>query len=220
MVLTKKRMSMKTLKNALLFFSMAILLSACAGNSSKDQDQGPTVLELTGSGSYFKSIFLTITEVAETDSNYLYTLKATHGNDTVGFSLALSKDIPAGVYEDGSVNQTDGFKTGTVKFIRSGVESDRFLQVLSSIWETTPKSTEFSSEPVSPLVFSSNLAPFDGSKPGTNSFKLFFDLNAMEPGELFLTHDTNYNRIELQEKDASFREVILNALGGKPTGVE
>lgn len=211
---------MKKFSKVMLLLGLAVAISACSGNKNSEESQQENVLELTGSGSYFKSLFLTITHVDESDSAYVYTVKATHQGDTVGFLLEMNKDIPAGINGDGSVNQDNGFKTGTIKFASSGEESDRFLQALGSIWGVTPNSDTFSAKPVTPLVFSSNQQAFDGSKTGTNNYKLFFDLNAVDPGEWFLTHDTYFRRIELQEKDESFRQVIVNALGGKPTGME
>lgn len=204
---------MKKSTSILLLFVAVLFTAACSGNKTSEGDS-TRVLSLTGSGQYNKSIYLSIVDQSEQDTSFLYTVKGAFNGDTVGFYVAMDKNIPAGINEDGSVNQGDGFKTGTVKFIRSGEESDRFIAALASIWETEVGSTQFSEEAVQPLVFSSNKKAVDYSAPSTHNFKLFFDMNVEEPGEIFFTHDTYHQRIELQEKDSTYRQIILNSLSG------
>ena len=143
---------MKKLTSILLLFVAVLLTAACSGNKTSEGDS-IRVLSLTGSGQYNKSIYLSIVDQSEQDTSFLYTVKGAFNGDTVGFYVSMDKNIPAGINEDGSVNQGDGFKTGTVKFIRSGEESDRFIAALASIWETEVSSTHFSDEAVQPLVF-------------------------------------------------------------------
>ncbi|HLW50313.1 MAG TPA: hypothetical protein VKZ78_05025 [Sphingobacteriaceae bacterium] len=200
----------------LLLFIVATSVAACSGN--KQTDEGTTrVLSLTGSGEYNKSLFLSIVEQTEQDTSFLYTLRGAYNGDTVGFYLSMDKNIPGGIFEDGNINAEAGYQTGTIQFLRSGEESDRFITALATIWETEVANHSFSSEAVSPLVFSSNHNAVDFSKPSTNNFKLFFDLDAEEPGEIFFTHDTYHLRVEFQEKDPSFRQVIINSLSGVQT---
>ncbi len=210
---------MNKLNKVLLLFVAAIMAAACSGNKQSEGDDAPRVLSLTGSGQYNKSLFLSIVDQTEQDTSFLYTVKGAFNGDTVGFYVSLDKEIPAGIDAEGSATM-DGFKTGSIKFLRSGDESDRFIAVLASIWETEPAGNSFSAEAVLPLVFSSNNKAVDFSKPATHNFKLFFDPDAAEPGEIFFTHDTYHQRIELQEKDPAYRQIILDALAGVRSGGE
>lgn len=207
------KVNMNKVNKVLLLLMVTMVAAACSGNKQSEEET-TRVLSLTGSGDYNKSLFLSIVDQNEQDTSLLYTVRGAFNGDTVGFYLSMDKNIPAGIFEDGNINAEDGYQTGTIKFIRSGEESDRFIAALATIWETEIASNSFSSEPVLPLVFSSNHKAVDFSKPSTHNFKLFFDMEAEEPGEIFFTHDTYHRRIELQEKDPSFRQVILNALAG------
>lgn len=192
-----------------------IFLASCnSGQQQQEQQEasGEDIITLTGPAK--KSLYLSIVETTEQDTAYIFNVQAVHDGEVVGFHISMDKNIPAGIDEMGAVNENDGFTTGTIKFIRSGDESDRFIQALANYWGMEVEEAAFSSEPVIPLVFSSNKSAISYDSPSTHNFKLFFNPDVHEPGEMFFTHDTYLRRVELQEKDSVYREEVLRALSG------
>ncbi len=188
---------------------IALLASSCNRQSG---EQGLSLHQITSNQAKPTTLFLSITEKTEQDTAILYQVQGLFNQDTVGFLVSLDRDIPAGINDDGSVNESDGFKTGTVKFLSSGEQSDAFVAALADLWGQSLEAGTFSSEAVVPLAFSSNKNPVDHQTPSTNNFKLFFQPDLDEPGELFFTLDTYRRSIEFQEKDEKFRATILEAL--------
>lgn len=208
-------------KRSIFTLALAAGLMASCGSTDQNQAQsgtdstavtGTDLITLTGAAE--RSLYLSIVDQSEQDTSFTYRVSAVHDGDTIGFNVSMAKDIQPGVNNDGSVNEENGFKTGTVQFHRSGAESDRFIQHLAQHWGITLENASFSNDPVVPLTFSSNKEGVDHSTPATHSFKLFFNPDAREPGELFFTHDTYLRRVELQEKDSTYRREILRALTG------
>lgn len=203
-----------------LFFLTTIcglsLLGCNRTNSTSDKSGGdPQLFDIKGDSGNPKSIFLWITDKTELDSVFRYQVLGLYKGDTVGFFVSLDKDIPAGIYADGSVNNDEGFREGTVKFIRSGDESDRFVEALSEIWLVDTPQIQFDDQAVIPLAFSSNKSQVDHSKPSTSNFKLFFDSQSDTPGEIFFTLDTYRRSIEIQEKDPKFAKTVVKSFAGK-----
>lgn len=202
---------MKQLSISALILAFGFMAS-CGSTEDTSTHTESEIMTFTGPSE--KSLYLSIVDQNEQDTSFIYKLSAVHNGDTIGFDLSMDKDIPAGVNTDGTVNEDNGFKTGTVKFIRSGEESDRLIQHLATLWAIDLENTSFSNSPVVPLTFSSNKDEVNHSSPATHSFKLFLNPDAREPGELFFTHDTYLRRVELQEKDSTYRLEILRALTG------
>lgn len=187
----------------------AILLSACNNTRTSGEGQGATVTlhPIRGSAG---TIFLKLLDRVDGDTSVTYPVKGLYKEDTVGFLLEVSKNIPAGVNEDGSVNQKDGFKKGVIRFKSSGAESDRFVSALAALWQISGVE-KMKEDPVEPLVFSSNKKAVDPTKSTTYSFKLFFDENSSSPAEVFFTFDTYKRSIEFVEKDEQFRPAMVRA---------
>ncbi len=190
----------------------AILLSSCNNTRTSGEGQGENVtLHPIASGDAAPTtIFLKLLDRTDGDTSVTYPVKGLYKNDTIGFLLEVSKNIPIGINEDGSVNHTDGFKKGVIRFKRSGAESDRFVSALAELWQV-PGVEKMSETAVEPLVFSSNNRPVDVTKSATYSFKLFFDEDAPNPAEVFFTFDTYKRSIEFVEKDEQFRPAMVRA---------
>lgn len=201
-----------TLFSSILITAMVFI--SCNQGAETD-GEGLSLNQITRNQTIPTSIFLDIVGKSETDTAVLYTIQGLYEQDTVGFVVSMDRDIPAGIKPDGSVNQEEGFKTGTVKFLRSGPESDAFIAALVQIWDIPMSNSTFSDDAVIPLTFSSNKDPFDHSKSSTNNYKLFFAPDALAPGEVFFTLDTYKRIVELQEKDEMYRMTILEALAAK-----
>lgn len=202
------------MKNTLIMLLSGVLLASCNNTPKSNGGSGEAspLFAMTNNPDNPNYIALRLLDRKDGDTAITYTAKALYDQDTVGFTIRLDKDIPAGINSDGSVNEEAGFKTGAITFLRSGPESDRFAAALATLWNVEGI-TRMKAQPVRPLAFASNRAPVDHNKPFTNSFKLFFAENAPVPGEVFFTYDTYKKTIEFQEKDTQYRTQIVHAFG-------
>ncbi|WP_093316295.1 hypothetical protein [Olivibacter domesticus] len=194
-----------------ILLSIALLSSCNNASTSGESNRGTTKLvPIVRNSENPSSIFLGIVDKVEGDTSISYVAKGLYLNDTVGFIVEVNKTIPAGINSDGSVNEKDGFKTGSVTFKKSGMESDLFVSALGQLWHVNGID-KMKTEPIQPLAFFSNKKPVNLDKSSTNSFKLFFDQKSSNPGEIFFTFDTYKRSIEFQEKDAKYRSTIAHA---------
>lgn len=202
------------MKNTLIMLLSVTLLASCSNTPKSNGDSGEAtpLFALTNNPENPNYVALRLLDRQDGDTSITYSARALYNQDTVGFTIQLDKDIPAGINSDGSVNEEVGFKTGAITFLRSGLESDRFAAALAALWNVEGI-TKMKAQPVRPLAFSSNRAPVDHNKPFTNSFKLFFEESAAVPGEVFFTYDTYKKTIEFQEKDTQYRTQIVHAFG-------
>ncbi|MFC0321646.1 MULTISPECIES: hypothetical protein [Olivibacter] len=199
----------------LVMLSAITLLTSC-NNKPKSADATKTetvrLFPIASNPDNPSVIYLSLTDKKDSDTSIAYTAKGLYQNDTVSFLVEISKNIPAGINKDGSVNQKDGFKKGSITFKSAGAPSDAFVTALASLWKVDGI-RKMKAAPIQPLAFSSNKKSFDPNKPSTNSFKLFFDDDSASPGEVFFTFDTYKRSIQFQEKDTVQRNAIVHALG-------
>ncbi|WP_257666032.1 hypothetical protein [Parapedobacter tibetensis] len=202
---------MDRLNLAILWLSI-ILISSCnnASTSGEDETEDLNLLSITNNPENPSRIFLRLTDKMEGDTSISYAAKGLYQDDTVGFFIEIDKNIPAGINQDGSADNEVGFKKGWIKFRKSGIESDRFVSALAELWQVD-SIVNMKTQTIQPLVFSSNKTAIDHSKPSTSSFKLFFDDDSLNPGEIFFTFDTYKKGIEFQEKDAKYRSAIVRS---------
>jgi len=200
------------MKHAIITLLSVALLASCGNPSKSDSDNADAapLFNITRNPQKPTYIALRLLDRTDGDTSIVYAARGLYNQDTVGFTVAMDKDIPAGVNSDGSVNEDSGFKTGTITFIKSGPESDRFVAALATLWNVEGV-TQMKAQPIQPLAFSSNRIPVDHNKPFTYGFKLFFQQNAPVPGEVFFTFDTYKKTIEFQEKDIQYRTQIVYA---------
>ena len=202
---------MKRLNFIVHLLPFALLLSCNnAPQSGSDQAEVIELFPITNNPSAPARIFLKLMDKAEGDTSISYVAKGLYQDDTVGFIVEVDKNIPAGINNDGSVNEEIGFKKGWITFKTLGVESDRFVSALAELWQVSDIN-KMATDPIQPLAFSSNRTAFDHSKPSTSSFKLFFDEDSRVPGEIFFTFDTYRRSIEFQEKDEQYRRTITRS---------
>lgn len=196
----------------LMVIWVATLLVACGNPPNSKSNGGSTTTPLapiTHGPQNPAYITLRLLDRTDNEAAVSYAAKGLFNEDTVGFIVEVDKDIPAGIRSDGKVDEKAGFKTGSIRFVRSGVESDRFVAALGEVWNVNG-ATQMKAHPVRPLVFSSNRTAVNLDKPFTYSFKLFFGEDAPVPGEVFFTLDTYKKTIEFQEKDAAYRSQIVH----------
>lgn len=210
-LLTAKNKEMKPLNFMLCLLPLATVLSCNnATKSGSDQTETAQLLPITNNPDNPNRIFLKLVDQVEGDTVVSYVAKGLYRDDTVGLFVEVSKNIPAGINNDGSVNEAMGFKKGWITFKTLGKESDRFISALAELWQVSDIE-KMTTEPVQPLAFSSNRAAVDQLKPATSSFKLFFDESSRLPGEIFFTFDTYRRSIEFQEKDEQHRFAIARS---------
>jgi len=202
------------MKQVLPLLALATFLASCGQSPKTDSDNtdATPLFEIVSNPEHPKHIGLRLVDRTDGDTSVTYIARGLYGADTVGFHIELDNQITAGINADGSVNEETGFTTGTLTFLRSGPESDRFAAALAALWNIDDV-TRMKSTPIEPLVFSSNRADVDYNKPSTYSFKLFFAPDAPVPGEVFFTFDTFKKTIDFQEKDTQYRSQIVHAFG-------
>lgn len=193
---------------------LLLALFASCGNASKsDSDTGAIPLfEIVNNPEQAKHIALRLVDRTDGDTSITYVAEGLYQEDTVGFLIELDNRIAAGINSDGSVDEENGFTTGSITFLRSGPKSDRFVSALADLWNVNDV-TRMKAAPIEPLVFSSNRVAIDYDKSSTYGFKLFFAQDAPVPGEIFFTFDTFKKTIEFQEKDLQYRSQIVHSLG-------
>lgn len=189
-----------------------ILICSCNRTStSEDSSTASTKLvSIARNPENPSSVLLDLVDKIEGDTSISYVAKGLYQDDTVGFIVEINKNIPAGINNDGSINEQDGFKKGAIAFKKSGIESDRFVSALAKLWQVEGID-KMKTAPIKPLSFFSNKKAINLEKSSTNSFKLFFDDTSSDPGEIFFTLDTYKRSIEFQEKDAQHRSTIAHA---------
>lgn len=201
------------MKRLIAIFGLVITLTVSCNNarqSDANRSGEVSLNEIVNNPENPTSIFLKLIDTVAETSTVSYVARGLYLGDTVGFILDVDKTIPAGINPDGTVNQQAGFKEGTIRFRRSGPESDRFVTAIGKLWNISDVDS-MRTIPIEPMVFSSSKNVVDIGKSGTYNFKLFFNQDAPVPGELFFTLDTYRSSIQLQEKGQEYRSTIVHA---------
>lgn len=191
------------------------LLTSCMNtpkNEGTNEAGSVKLFPIASSPDNPSAIYLSLMDKKEGDTLISYVAKGLYQNDTVGFLVEISKNIPAGINKDGSINEKEGFKKGSVTFKSLGAQSDAFVSALATLWKVDGIQ-KMKSTAIQPLAFSSDKRAFDPNKASTNSFKLFFNDESANPGEIFFTFDTYKRSIQFQEKDTEQREAVIRAFG-------
>ncbi len=149
--------------NQLIAGIMTLVVCASCNNTPKTDGTTLSLWPLTQNEENPSTIVLQLTERTEGDTTISFVAKGLYKQDTVGFILDVSKNIPAGINEDGSINEKDGFKKGSFTFKSTGTESDHFITALAGLWKVDSLS-KMRTTPIQPLTFSSNKKPIDFTK--------------------------------------------------------
>lgn len=203
---------MKQAPTLLLMLAMVFASCGNSSNTGSGDSNATPLFEIVNNPEHPSLISLRLVDRVDGDTSITYVAEGRYGEDTVGFHIALDKQITAGIDADGLVDEKNGFTTGAITFMRSGPESDRFVSALAELWDVSDVA-RMKTTPIEPLVFSSNRIAVDHDQPFTYSFKLFFAADAPVPGEVFFTFDTFKKTIGFQEKDVQYRSQIVHSLG-------
>lgn len=162
----------------------------------------------------WNDIFLKISEKTKTQSSVIYTAKGLYKEQVVGISVEVQTNMAAGLLPSGEINQ-DAFYRDGIRFLSIGVESDRLLKALSTLYQI-PTDKTISKTIEGAMTFSLNESPVDLEARGHYNFKMFFqDNNEDLYCELYCNIDLAGNIIELHEKDEQYRENIIKNFSGQ-----
>lgn len=208
-----------TFLQATAVMTLALTLTGC-GNNQKDNENA-TEDALTANLAQFvatsttdnPAIYLSLVRSTETDSSMIYVGKSLNDKDTLGLQIEITKDIPAGVFGDGNVNDEKAFQAGAIKFSSVGEESDRFVKAIAALYEQ-PIDSGMTDAILEPLVFSSNKKVVDLTGNGTYAFKLFFANGLGEEAEVFAELNLYNRSFKMWAKDAQQHPRILSAFTG------
>lgn len=159
------------------------------------------------------AVYLSLVKSTETDSSMVYVGKSLNDKDTLGLQIEIIKDISAGIFEDGNVNEENAFHEGAIKFSSVGGESDRFVKAIAALYEQ-PIDAGMTDATLEPLVFSSNKTVVDLTGNGTYAFKLFFANSVGEEAEVFAELNLYNRSFKMWAKDAAQYPGILSAFTG------
>lgn len=157
----------------------------------------------------WNDIFLTIVnDIITTDNYHIYIGKGLYKGTIVGLKFEVKNDMPAGLLKSGEINK-GGFISNGIKIISIGEESDKFIKVLSELYNF-PTVKPFSKSVIPSTTFSLNQKVVDLDEIDYYKFKLFFGENSENLySEMFFNIDLTKRIIELNEKDQGYRENII-----------
>lgn len=153
-------------------------------------------------------VFLKITKDLKTETSHIYIAKGLYKKRTVGLQIEVSSQIGAGIIQ-GKPNSQGGFVSNAVRIKSIGQESDEFVKALADIYNY-PIDKNFTKQTILATVFSLNEKVVDLDKSDYYQLKLFFAENDEHLySEVFLNINTEKREIEINEKDADYREPII-----------
>ena len=162
----------------------------------------------------WNDIFLKITDLTKTPCSVIYTAKGLYEEQIVGICVEVQTNMAAGLLPSGEINQ-DAFYRDGIKFLSIGVESDRLLKALSTLYQFPTNKTILKTIEGA-MTFSLNERPVDLETRKHYKFKMFFqDDNEDLYCEIFCNVDLAGNVIELHEKDEEYRENIIKNFTGQ-----
>jgi len=154
-------------------------------------------------------IFLKITSDIKTDTSHIYVAKGLYKNKTVGLQIEINSNIRAGII-DGKPDSKSGVMPKAVRLKSLGQESDELVKALAELYKVN-SDKGFTKQIISATAFSLNEMPVVLDKNDYYRLKLFFEENdEYLYSEMFLNINTEKREIELHEKDADYREPIIN----------
>lgn len=215
---------MKKIATYSLLMTSLLWMSSC-GNSNKSEGGSndstaagssemalkPLTNETTSNQFH---LYFDLRQSAQTDSSILYEAISEFNNEPVGFNVEIKKDIDAGIAENGQPDDDLGFSEGSVRITANGPNSDNFVKAMGTLFKM-PVDGKMTTNTLTPMVFSSNKEKVDLGKPGTYSFKYFFENGTGKEAEMFGILDTYKQSFELGEKDSTYRAAIISAFEGK-----
>lgn len=183
-------------------------------NLKLDTNGFPIIDQFSEDG--FVDLTLRITTLKADGDHYRFHLAASHDNDELGFDVVLLKGINSGFDDNMDLIKDHVYPLG-VRFLRSGIESDRLVSVIGYFYNAedspqkmVPEETftvialhqgelDFENECVKLKLFGKDSEPFD-----ENSYY-----------ESFFNVDLPNRLVYWNEKDPDYRQPLFAALSAK-----
>jgi hypothetical protein len=183
---------------------------ACCMLACKPPAEKANLIDITsklGQADQFKDLVLNITQTSETDSFFVYTASGLYQHDTVGLSVSLRKDLPAGIVNGEMKNV---FVHNGIVLMSAGKPSDRLLSAMATLYDVDSVGSKMHSSPMILTAANLNQEPINYNT-GTHKFKVFMETDSAY-AELFVDFDFANQLIYLNEKDQEYRAGVLQFL--------
>ena len=173
----------------------------------------PTLPEIT-SMSEEEGLIDLVFAIAESKSNAdgssSFHAQGLHRGGKVGLRVFLRPS-----WKEGTLGPRMTTFQGEVLYESTGEESDRFVQVLGELYQSSvcPKMMRKGQIPFTAITLGGN--PHDLSLAPVK-IKLFFESEAEDQyAEIYTNIDAKKSRLEIMEKDPDYRESVMRAIGEK-----
>lgn len=189
------------MKKKLLLSILTLGLLGCTNDT-------PKIIDLTNleSTDGFVDVPLSIVEIKELDNYFEYNASAILNKDTVGITVRLKKDIPAGFVNGEPKNL---FLNEGIEFISKGTQSDNLLRFLSNEYGLQNDNITLKSSQIFTCANLNQEGP--NYKSGESRFKIFLE-GEEDYSELFVNFNFSKGVISLNEKDEEYREPLIKLM--------
>jgi hypothetical protein len=195
----------------IIIFSLMPILGYAKMEVREDVNGNP-ILEQFSEEGFVDSVFK-IKNLVETNKDYKFHLSASHKGEILGFDVTIIKGIKGGF--DSNMNLITGhvYKHGVV-FSRSGVESDRLISVLNSLYGYKQKKIKMVQKEIFTAI-ALHQNPIDITSEAIK-IKIFgkdsepIDEDAYY--ESFFNIDFKNGFVFWNEKDADYRKQLISGL--------
>lgn len=177
-------------------------------------DGNPVIEQLSEEG--FVDLTLQIHQLVDDGTHYRFHLAASHNNSELGFDVVLAKGIKSGFDANMDLMKDHVYRLG-VRFIRSGIESDRLVSAIGRFYDADPVPQKMvPEESFTAIALHQGELDF---KTECVKLKLFgndgepFDEDAYY--ESFFNVDLANRMVYWNEKDPDYRQPLLRALAAE-----
>jgi hypothetical protein len=130
----------------------------------------------------------------------------------VGFAIELLPD-----WKKSPIEKSDQFfYWGNGRFIRTGEDTDKFVAVVSALYELHPTATHSQKIVEAEVVGLANDPTLARLEP--TRMKFFFNTSGGEDAyaEVFINIDPRSNKLQFHEKDPEYRKPLIKSLSTRP----
>lgn len=187
----------------ILLVTVSLLFFACSNTKKKKKIVN---LDTLPSNEGWFDIPLSIVNEKYKNDYVIYTAKALYKNDTLGITIKLKKNIPAGFVNGVPKNM---FLTNGVEFISNGIESNKLIQFMASKYGVKALGLKLKKQQIFTCANLNQTKP--NYKNGKSRFKIFLE-NEKESAELFVNFDFSKKIISFNEKDIEYRKPLIHLL--------
>lgn len=183
-----------------------------AAPQMKVDNQGNPLISQYGEDGFVDCVFK-IVELSETDASYTFRLLGSYKGEVVGMGVTIVKGIQSGMDLKMNLINDHVYRKGVI-FSRTGPESDRLINALSSMYGAKAGARRMADRETFTAI-ALHQGPIDMTKEAIK-LKLFghdgpTDSEA-DYNESFFNLDLKNRLVYWNEKDGEYREPLLRAL--------